>query len=336
MFGLWREGRTLKITVIGHDQLSPRQYLLWKKMNDLGLAEVQVLAPERWGPEYANPNCVTPCKTLYEGDINRYMMDVEPHILQFKPDWIVSMTEQWRQQTAINLQLARWNNIKFACFRWENIPIDKQLPPDMRMIQRSVFEHANLLICGNKEAEEITKSQTEKPTVRLLETGIDTDTFKPADVPKQYDVLYVGRQVPEKGIDTIRKATEGLSLKINDGTTPYDELPKLMSSARVGVVGSVDLPGWKEQCCYVIGEMLACGVPVVSTDAGSIPEIWGGCDIISIVPQNDSANMGHQLNYWMRASVCRITPTFGHGWIRRHYSNEKLAHDYVERLNCFA
>src|SRR3990167_2162785 len=97
----------MKITVIGHDQISPRQYLLWKKMNDLGLAEVQVLAPERWHSEVADGHYVTQVDTLYAGDIGRYMMNVEPHIVKFKPDWIVSMTEFWRQQSFINLQIAK-------------------------------------------------------------------------------------------------------------------------------------------------------------------------------------------------------------------------------------
>ena len=324
----------MKISVIGHDQISPRQYLLWKKVNDLGLAEVQVLAPERWREEVADPKYVTPVETLYAGDIQRYMMIVEGKIIDFKPDWIVSMTEQWRQQTFINYQIAKWQGIKFACFRWENIRIDDSLSEPMRMIQRLVLDNADLLICGNKEAEEITKSQSKQPTVRLLETGIDTDTFKPVNVKKKFDVLYVGRQTPEKGLNTIKKACEGLNLHINDGNTPYDKLPELMSSARVGVVGSIDQPGWKEQCCFVIGEMLACGLPVVSTNAGSIPEIWG--DVVWVVPQNDAEIMRRailaeisRVNSETAKDFARYSPV----WVQEHYSNERLAHAYVEALS---
>lgn len=358
---------------MGHDQISPRQYLLWKKINDLGLAEVQVLAPERWHSERADPKYVTPVDTLYVGDINRYMMNVEPHITKFKPDWIVSMTEFWRQQSFINLQIAKIHGIKSAFFRWENLPIDDQLPEGMREIERQVLQDANLLICGNEEAKQITTPRTSVPIVKLLETGIDTDTFKPSTPLREYqdgktNILYVGRYVQEKGIDTIVSATHNLTntrVIFNGGkaanqslfasenhafesdTSPhlpnthttaefhitknctYNQLPNLMSSASVGVIGSVDLPNWKEQCCYVIGEMLACGLPVVSTLAGSIPEIWGQCPLIRLVPQNNPEVMREAIVDQIKNPPNRSR---GPEWISATYSNTRLAQKYVEAL----
>ena len=322
----------MKLTIVGHDQLSARQYLLWHKVRSLGLAEVQILAPERWRDEVADPKMVTPVKTGFQGNIMNYMMNVEPHIAQFEPDWIISMTEYWRQQSLINLQSAKRHGIKIAFFRWENLPLDDQIFDPYRTIEHTVLEHADLLICGNLKAETLTKARTNVPIVRLLETGIDTDTFTYREDSTDTNtdrILYIGRMSPEKGIGVIKEATEGYNMHFGSGDLPYEELPKLMRESAVGVVGSIDQPYWTEQCCYVIGEMLACGLPVVSTDAGSIPEIWGSCRTVYLVPQNDPKEMRRSIERVLREHPDRpIGPRF----ICENYSNEALARKYVEAL----
>jgi len=324
----------MRIAVIGHDQISPRQYLLWEKTRQLDLAEVEVLAPEKWHGETADPTKITPVKTQFEGDIFNYMMNVEPHIRRFKPDWIVSMTELWRQQSLINLSTAKKINCKIAFFRWENLPLDDQLPDLYKHIERQVLKHANLIVCGNEGAREITEKRTEKPTVKLLETGVDTDVFRPVGDDSAYEktVVYSGRDVPEKGVNYIRDAVASTyPLTLNtEGRLAYEELPALFSKAGVGVVASYDLPNWREQCCYVIGEMLACGLPVVSTAAGSIPEIWGPCRNVFLVPQRETK--------WLREMIIDVIENppdrdIGTRFVRENYSNEVLARRYMDALN---
>lgn len=322
----------MRISIIGHDQISPRQYLLWHKMRNLGLAEVQVLAPERWRDEVADPSMVTPVRTGFSGNIMDYMMNVEPHIAQFKPDWIISMTELWRQQSLINLLAAKKHSCKIAFFRWENLPLDDRLPQTQVDIEHVVLKECDLVIAGNQKAADLTRTRTSKPIVNLLETGIDTDTFtyrKDSADTSSDRILYIGRMAPEKGIGVIKEATEGYNMHFGSGNLPYEQLPHLMRESAVGVVGSIDQPYWTEQCCYVIGEMLACGLPVVSTDAGSIPEIWGPCRIVYLVPQNDPKEMRRAIKRVLQGHPDRI---IGPRFIHANYSNEVLARKYVEAL----
>lgn len=325
----------MKISLIGHNLISARQYLLWEKVRQLGLAQVQVLAPERWGTERADPRYVTPCRVLMEGELHRYMLVVEPHIAQFKPDWIVSMTEFWRQQSIINLRVAKKYGAKIAFLRWENIPIDDTLPDIMKEFERQILAEADLLICGNEDAKRITRARTKLPIVKLIEAGIDVDIFKPVDVPHEETVLYLGRLNPWKGIQVIEEAVKGTPYKLilNDGTKPYEELPKLISSCSVGVVASIDQPGWREQCTYVIGEMLSCGLPVVSSDAGAIPEIWGKCEALKIVPQNNVEALRTAIVETIKHPPSRDV---ARRFILENCSNEIMAHRYVEALRKYS
>lgn len=261
-----------------------------------------------------------------------YMMNVESHIAQFKPDWIISMTELWRQQSLINLLTAKKHDCKIAFFRWENLPLDDHLPQTQADIERTVLKECDLVIAGNQKAADLTRPRTSKPIVKLPETGIDTDTFTYredlADTSNDR-ILYIGRMAPEKGIEVIKEATEGYNICFGSGDLPYEELPKLMRESAIGVVGSIDQPYWTEQCCYVIGEMLACGLPVVSTDAGSIPEIWGSCRTVYLVPQKNPKEMRSTIKRVLRGHPDRrIGPRF----IHENYSNEVLARKYVEAL----
>ena len=323
----------MRIAVIGHDQISPRQYLLWEKTRQLDLAEVEVLAPEKWHGETADPTKITPVKTQFEGDIFNYMMNVEPHIRRFKPDWIVSMTELWRQQSLINLSVAKKINCRIAFFRWENLPLDDQLPNLYQHIEKQVLKHADLIICGNEDAKEITEKRTSVPIIKLLETGIDTAMFKPTGEPEKKSVLYLGRNAPEKRVEWIKNIVMGTPYAFtnaNAGLYPYSELPKLISSHSVGAIASIDLPTWREQCCYVVGEMLACGTPVVSTDAGSIPEIWGSCQNVFISPQHDLNKFWHNIIDVVENPPDRDVAV---NFIRENYSNEVLARRYMDALN---
>ncbi|HEY2843189.1 MAG TPA: glycosyltransferase family 4 protein [Bryobacteraceae bacterium] len=99
--------------------------------------------------------------------------------------------------------------------------------------------------------------------------------------------LFVGRLSEEKGVGTLAAAWRGLSsvpLKVvgdgplrtaswPDGVTwlgaqPRDRVMALMQEARVLVFPST----WYENAPLTIIEALACGLPVIASDIGSLPE----------------------------------------------------------------
>lgn len=54
---------------------------------------------------------------------------------------------------------------------------------------------------------------------------------------------------------------------------PYDRMPDLYRCADVFALPSIAMPDWQEQFGMSIIEAMSCGVPVVTTSSGAIPEI---------------------------------------------------------------
>jgi alpha-maltose-1-phosphate synthase len=78
------------------------------------------------------------------------------------------------------------------------------------------------------------------------------------------------------GRDRIEKLMARLELAENvtlAGSLPYSRMPVAFRSADVFVLPSIATPEWQEQFGMSLIEAMACGVPVVSTLSGAIPEV---------------------------------------------------------------
>jgi glycosyltransferase involved in cell wall biosynthesis len=135
------------------------------------------------------------------------------------------------------------------------------------------------------------------------DVGINDDEFV---------ILFVGWLLPRKGIDFLllalrelladsalatrkirllmvgsgpgRDRVEALIARLGivdactfAGAKPYDHMPETFRAADLFVLPSIATPGWQEQFGMSLIEAMACGVPVVSTLSGAIPEIAGDC-----------------------------------------------------------
>jgi glycosyltransferase involved in cell wall biosynthesis len=160
-----------------------------------------------------------------------------------------------------------------------------------------------------------------KPLERIF-WGIPTDIFRPIhgvhvrqelglDCPQIAG--FVGRLVPEKGPDIFLEALSLLPATIHGvviGTGPmreelaslaqqislsgrihfvdatgHDALAKFLNCMDVLAVPSLTSAAWKEQFGRVIAEAMACGVPVVGSDSGAIPEVLSSAGLV--VPERD-------------------------------------------------
>jgi len=132
----------------------------------------------------------------------------------------------------------------------------------------------------------------------------------------QFTIGYVGRLVEEKGVHVLLRAVAGLSgacaelsrsawrLRILgsgpqrshleglaaelgiaervrfEGPIPSTQMPGYYNQLNALVLPSLSRPNWKEQFGRVLIEAMACGVPVVGSDSGEIPNVIGEAGLV--------------------------------------------------------
>jgi glycosyltransferase involved in cell wall biosynthesis len=124
---------------------------------------------------------------------------------------------------------------------------------------------------------------------------IDLEVFRPFNSPKKYDLIFVGRLAKNKGMDLLLEAVKKLSasaiivgdgplkenlklkienLKLHDNVVFHGwakdstEVAKLINESKILVMSSYNEGGPR-----IVLEAMACGVPVLATPVGIVPDI---------------------------------------------------------------
>lgn len=157
-----------------------------------------------------------------------------------------------------------------------------------------------------------------KPWAHVVYGGVDTDKFSPnGSVSRGLTVLYVGRLLPHKGIDSLINALpEEIPLEIigqNYDPKYFEELRRLAQGKQVTFIRDCDdrdlVSAYRRALCVVLPsvyqdmyggetkipellgqtllEGMACGTPVICNDVASMPEIVEDGVTGFIVPPND-------------------------------------------------
>lgn len=120
---------------------------------------------------------------------------------------------------------------------------------------------------------------------------------------KRFRVGYLGRFVAEKDVPTLLRAVSrvggsrewelflvgggpeenayremavqlGIGERLHiESAVPHDEIPGILRTFDVLVLPSKTTARWKEQFGHVIIEAMACGVPVIGSSSGEIPQV---------------------------------------------------------------
>jgi glycosyltransferase involved in cell wall biosynthesis len=306
----------MKLAIIGHQYRLPKHWKLGRELARLGV-DVMMLTPESWQgervgsiPVNENKWMLLPAQTDMSGDIFNYTMRAWELLKEYKPDWIFSDSEPCAVQTLASLRWAKRLGCKMACYSWENVFKDYG---SRSRVEKKILTNCDIAIVGNEGARRnlTLKGCDPAKTRKILETGIDTELYKPVpNVEKKYDCLFVGRRVPEKGVHLIDATFQDPEFRRNfreekpkllwvgkgaysplegevKGYMPEEELPSIYNSARIFLYPCIPTSDWQEQGFYSGLEALACGVYVISTFCGAIPELVEGCNMVQLVQPND-------------------------------------------------
>jgi len=106
------------------------------------------------------------------------------------------------------------------------------------------------------------------------------------------------------------------------------EFPNFLKTIDALVLPSITQPNWKEQFGRVLIEAMACGVPVVGSTCGEIPNVIGDAGLI--VPESDTDALADALRQLARDPALRAALTRkGRDRVLSRFTQKRIAADTV-------
>lgn len=237
------------------------------------------------------------------------------------------------------------------------------------LMERYVYRKIDYIFCVNQRSHDFLRQQGYTGPIKIHPNGVDSDLFSPVDVTllreklglKNSQVIgYAGRLVREKGIGTLIKAVAELQgdyklLIVGDGPelshlheiargknigdklitiglVKHGDMPQYLNCMDVLILPSITTDYWEEYFGIVLIEALACGVPVIGSTCGEIPNIINEKKLIfqeGQVEDLKSKLMNFFENYgdWKKRAQDNIC------WVKTNYSWEVLGQQIINTYN---
>jgi glycosyltransferase involved in cell wall biosynthesis len=247
-----------------------------------------------------------------------YHLFVWPHLGRLlravRPDLVHIDEEPYNLATAHGTWLAQRCGARSLFFTWQNLL--RRYPPPFSLFERSVFANSAFGIAGNAEALQVVRSKGYcGPGAVIPQFGVDPELYSPSACPPEGPptIGFIARLVEEKGVfwlldalsqmqgewrlhvigsgplenDAKRRAEQlGLAGRIVwENGVPSTRIPERLRTFSVLAQPSLTRRHWKEQFGRTLMEAMACGVPVVGSSSGEIPNVIGDAGVV--VPEGD-------------------------------------------------
>jgi glycosyltransferase involved in cell wall biosynthesis len=238
-----------------------------------------------------------------------YFPGLGKQLSRLAPDVVHVDEEPYNLATFLSTRLALRQDARPLFFTWQNL--DRRYPPPFRWLERYVLGHARHAIAGNAEAAVVIRRKGYRGALTVIpQFGVDPEVFSPGPgaqglrpSPAPFLIGYLGRLVEEKGLWILLEAVAGLDgdwrlelfghgplrgaliaraadlglaerIAVRE-PLPSTEVPAQLRRLDALVLPSLTRPNWKEQFGRALVEAMACGVPVVGSDSGEIPNVIG-------------------------------------------------------------
>lgn len=234
---------------------------------------------------------------------------------------IVHTAETYTPYTHQSLQLRKAGKIdKLVCTCWETIPHANEKFARVRKWKRDTYKYVDIFHTPTLRAKQALIAEGVDPKkIVVIPYGVDLSVFHPSNLQglalkgQKPVVLTVARKVPEKGLKIYDKVVEQLAdiaefRWVNSAS--YTDMPSIYNSADIFFLPSQTTPTWEEQYGMSLIEAMACGLPIITTKSGAIPEVVGDAGIK--LPEFDVDKMVKTLrdliqNPGKRAAMSRLS-----------------------------
>ncbi len=201
---------------------------------------------------------------------------------------ILHTAETYTPYTHQAVELRKHNKIKkLICTCWENIPHNNEKFARLRQWKMDAYKYVDLFHTPTERAKNaLIKEGVNPKKIRVINYGVDLTHFVPPAkrvISPKSVVLTVARKVKEKGLDTWNQLSNELGDKINFkwvDSVSYEEIIKEYQAADIFLLPSKETATWEEQYGMALIEAMACGLPIITTNTGAIPEVVGNAGII--------------------------------------------------------
>jgi glycosyltransferase involved in cell wall biosynthesis len=272
-------------------------------------------------------------------------------IAEFKPDLIHVEEEPWTQPATLGLRTARRLGIPGVIATAESLPRSYSIGQRFRR-ERSLRQAAGVIGSNNLALTLAIKRRPTVPHLSLPRLGV-TPPALAARIPHPgLAIGFVGRLVPERGLDLLFRACVALAGKWTltvVGTGPsQEELEELAQrlgiAARISWMGALPRPAvdaiWPRLDCLVLPSRttqrwvmnvgraalhaMAHSVAVVGTDSGALRELIGGGG--RIVPEEDVPALTAALQeLYSDKALCERLGAAGRRRVLEEFSDSALA-----------
>lgn len=283
---------------------------------------------------------------------------------EFKPDIIDIWEEPWGFVSAHACWLRKriCPNAKIISETEQNI--NKKLPLPFERCRRYSLSQADHVVARSSEALQVTRDKGFTGPGTVVPNAVDADLFVPMNRAEcrakvgvdGFVVGYIGRMIQEKGLEDLlhavalcqkQGATKVNALFVGGGdflpalqaltqqlgivdqvkflpARKLSELPEMFNAMDAFVLASRTTPGWKEQFGRVIIEAHACGIPVIGSNSGAIPEVVGQGGVI-VPEQNPQALADAMIELSQNPPRCAEMGRVGRAEVEERFTWQRVA-----------
>jgi glycosyltransferase involved in cell wall biosynthesis len=349
----------VNVWIVSHAYAAPINHDKLEALARLPDLDLHVLVPAAWRTPLG---VVRPCaprgryrvvaaRVLFNGRTGGYLFREGLAGLR-GADVVHAEVEPW---SLAALQCLLATRAPLVVFTWENLSGPRH--PLARAIERLVARRAAFVIAGNRAARARMQRRgvgADRLAV-LPQFGVDPDRYAaparpPGAGPGRPPVVgYVGRLVPDKGVDLLIEAVAALDvalLVVGDGparpllegatrawpadkarfigAVAHEDVPRWLARLDVLVLPSRTTARWAEQFGHVLIEAMAAGVAVIGASSGAIPEVVDDAGLL--FAEGDARDLGWQIRRLLGDDdLRRDLVARGRARVAREYTHAAIA-----------